>query len=140
MPVNQKKSRRARYFIMGVAMVIFLAWYFGLTARLEDRKGVAAALPAGVALETVAEYVHLGAGYYHDVSVERKLAGLGASVKNGKLYDSAGREIRFFSRYGGGAKPPPHMLQELEEERARLKSQFTVIDLAPNNPRNPPPH
>ena len=121
--------------------------YLRLPPTLRDRGAVTACLPPGVTLSTVAEYRPTGTmsrvkntmeSDYNEITVERKLAEIGARAKGGKLYDAGGREIRFFKDYGGGAKPPPQMIQSLQEERRRLKSLYTVIELAPFDPRHPP--
>jgi hypothetical protein len=124
-----------------------LAGYVRLPPTLRDRNAVSASLPAGITLSTVAEYRPTGKmarvknsnePVYDEITVEQKLAEVGARAKSGKLYDAAGKEIRVFRGYGGGAKPPPQMIQSEHEERARLKSLYTVIDVAPFDPRHPP--
>jgi hypothetical protein len=75
---------------------------------------------------------------YDAITVERKLAEIGAHAAGGKLYDADGRELRFFRRYGGGAQPPPQMIEAEQKELRRLKSLYTDIELAPFDPRHPP--
>ena len=127
-----------------VILVVICLW---LRDPLRDRSAVTACLPPGITLSTVAEYRSRGTMSrvkntmepdYNEITVERKLAEIGARAKGGILYDAGGREIRFFKGYGGGAKPPPQMIQSLQEERRRLMSLYTVIELAPFDPRHRP--
>lgn len=69
------------------------------------------------------------------VTVEEKLIQLKASCKNGKLVDAAGREIRFFRLEGCWGNPPAdyqEILQRQTEELARLRKQYTIIEMTCN--------
>jgi hypothetical protein len=149
-----RPPRRPWPFRMGMPMAaitlgaaILLVVYLMSPPSLEDPGAVAACLPPGITLATVAEYRPTTARVtvknttmpaYEEITVRRKLAELGAYHSGGKLYDANGREIRFFKGYGGGAKPPPQMVGAEQRERQRLRDLYTVIELAPFDPRDPP--
>jgi hypothetical protein len=76
-----------------------LVLFLGLPPTLRDPGAVTACLPAGITLSTVAEYhptSTMSWVNYNEITVERKLAQIGARARGGKLFDAGGREIRFF--------------------------------------------
>jgi hypothetical protein len=132
---------------IALGMLGLIVLFLRLPPTLRDPIAVSACLPSGITLRTVAEYRPTGKvtwvknseePVYDEITVGQKLAELGARAKDGKLYDAGGNEVRIFRGYGGGAKPPPQMIQSLQEERARLKSLYTVVEIAPFDPRHPP--
>jgi hypothetical protein len=144
-------SKRIRTWIVKAAIALsalaILVLYLRLPLTLRDPGAVTACLPPGITFSTVAEYRPTGTMSrvkntmerdYTEITVAQKLAEIGVRSKAAKLYDASGREIRFFKGYGGGAKPPPQMIQSLKEERRRLESLYTVIELAPFDPRHSP--
>ena len=146
------QAKRQRTWIVRAAIALgalgVLVLYVFRPPALHDPVAVAACLPRGITLSTVAEYRPTGTMSwqgntkefdYNAVTVERKLAEIGARARGGKLYDPDGREIRLFRPSGGGGAPPAVRVMEAEHrELQRLKSLYRVIELATYNPRNPP--
>ena len=67
----------------------------------------------------------------HKVTVEDKLAQLGARCNEGKLVDAEGKEIRFYRLHCFGA-PTSFAMEALRQERAELdalKDKYTVIEM-----------
>ena len=96
---------------LAVGALAALVLYFVSPPRLRHPGAVSACLPREITLATVAEYHPTGRMVqvknakvfdYQEITVEQKLAELGAHVSDGKLLDSQGREIRFFRRYAAG--------------------------------------
>jgi hypothetical protein len=88
-----------------------------------SREELAPLLPPSLTLETRSDD--------DDLTVEDKLRGLGAHVKDGKIVDSSGREVRFVSRFIPGAQPDPKEWQERQQREAeeldRLREKYTVV-------------
>ncbi len=66
------------------------------------------------------------------ITAQEKLDGLKARCKKGKLVDSRGREILFYSLIGCWGNPPadyPEILEHQQKELADLKKRFTVIEI-----------
>ncbi len=63
------------------------------------------------------------------LTVEKKLAGMKARCRRGKLVDARGREIRFLRSSCWGNPPPDYLeiRQRENEELARLQKRYTVI-------------
>jgi hypothetical protein len=59
-------------------------------------------------------------------TVKDELEKVGAHVKDGKLYDNSGREIRFFTQHTGGYVGKS-VLDKEREELSRLRDEYTVI-------------
>jgi hypothetical protein len=93
--------------------------------HLVNRPSISRVMPAGVQFGDYVEHGPLG----HKVTVEEKLARLGAHVRDGKLYDVTGRPITFFRHYDGGMQPPAGMLEQMDAELKRLKKDHTVIEI-----------
>ena len=96
-----------------------------------DWSAVAACLPAGVTLTTEFCPDNAGCAPERRTTVKRKLAELGARARDGKLYDSAGKEIVFYHVPSRGA--PPSRDQE-QQERGRLEElrrKHTVVLMYP---------
>jgi hypothetical protein len=90
-----------------------LVLYLGLPPTLRNPRAVTACLPPGITLSTMAEYHPTGTmswvkdimqPAYNEITVEQKLAEIGACAKGGKLYDAGGKAIRFFR----GNRDDPH--------------------------------
>jgi hypothetical protein len=72
----------------------------------------------------------------------QKLAELKASCRQGRLVDAAGKEIRFFRLEGCWGNPPEgyqEILRKQNEELARLRERYTVIEMT-CNPDGVPQH
>lgn len=96
-------------------------------------------LPAGVKPADVVDAVLMSKGPARDVvkkvTVQEKLIELNASCRDGKLVDSAGKEIYFYRLIGCWGMPPPdheEILQRQAEELEALRKQYTVIELTCN--------
>jgi hypothetical protein len=96
-----------------------------------DWSAVSACLPAGVALTTEFCPDRAGCAPEERTTVRRKLAGLGARPRGGKLYDSAGREIVFYPVPARGAPPPPELEQQERRQLDELRRQHTVVLMYP---------
>jgi hypothetical protein len=132
---------------MALGALGLLVAYLFRPPTLRDTIAISECLPPGITLSTVVEYRPTGKmvrvkntiePVFDEVTVEQELAKVGARASGGKLYDAGGKEIRIFKGYGGGAKPPPQMMQSEQAERRRLKSLYTLIEVAPFDPRHPP--
>lgn len=74
-------------------------------------------------------------GVVKKLNVQEKLGELNARCRDGKLVDSAGREVYFYRLTGCWGMPPPdyeEILQRQTEELVALKKQYTVIELTCN--------
>jgi len=125
---------------MALGTVGLLVLYFGLPPYLDDRRAVAACLPPDVTLSTVAEYPRMTNTWlvpFNAITVERRLAELGAHAADGKLYDRDGKEILFiFARRHGGARQGQEVEERERQERDRLERLYRVIVL-PRHPSEP---
>ena len=68
-------------------------------------------------------------------TVEQTLGGLRAICKNDKLTDASGKEIYFYHRVGCWGNPPQNyneILQKQQDELARLKKKYTVVEMTCN--------
>ena len=69
------------------------------------------------------------------VTVAQKLTALNADCKNGTLVDGSGNQIYFYMLTGCWGNPPSNyqeILQQQEAELARLRQQYTVIEMTCN--------
>lgn len=69
------------------------------------------------------------------VTVQDKLNGLGARCRRGRLVDSRGKEIRFYTLAGCWGNPPADYLEIMEKERqelARLKRRYRIVEIQCN--------
>ena len=96
---------------------------------LSNERAIASFLPEYVTLDTPLsqhDWEPDGGG----PTVRDKLIELGASVRDGKLCDASGKEIRFVIRHGGG---DTHRFEERQAaqraEEQELKKQYTVVVL-----------
>jgi hypothetical protein len=83
-------------------------------------------LPPGIALS---ELVSQG------LTVEARLAQLGARCKGDRLVDVSSREIRFYRLTGCWGNPPagyPRLLERQRVELDELKRQYSVIEISCN--------
>jgi hypothetical protein len=119
--------------------------YAFLPPTLADREAVTAFLPSGIKLDTIAEYQWRSTlkglkpvTTYREVTVERRLAEVGAKVVGGKLCDRSGREIRFYKHICLGTQLGDGTVEAWHKELAQLRSRYTVIEVAGCDPRNPP--
>jgi len=101
----------------------------------------AGCLPADVHLDDVVDaHVVASSGdgrpaVIDKVMVKQKLTALQASCRDGKLVDGAGRELRFYRLVGCWGNPPYNyqaILHRQQEEIARLKEHYTVIEMTCN--------
>ncbi len=101
---------------------------------------LAACLPSGVELSTVAEIQRAPVSNASDspkkVTVEDKLQALSAKcTAEKKLIDARGKEIVFFHLTGCWGHPPPNYQEVLQQQRAaleELKKDHTVIEITCN--------
>ena len=76
-----------------------------------------------------------GATLVEKITVEQKLTELKANCKNGKLVDGAGTEIYFYKLTGCWGNPPRNyheILERQQAELAKLRKQYTVIEMTCN--------
>ena len=69
------------------------------------------------------------------ITVEQKLTELKANCRNGKLVDGAGTEIYFYKLTGCWGNPPRNyqeILERQEADVAKLRKQYTVIEMTCN--------
>lgn len=132
--MNQSKPRpRPRALLAGLLSGV------GALFLLTGAKGsgdVASCLPEGIKSDDV---VMAPSGKPHPrtedeptVTVREALKAAGARCRKGKLVDSKGKEIRFFRLAGCWGNPPAdyrEILQHQEEELARLKKEYRVMEM-----------
>lgn len=100
-------------------------------AIVPGRTGFARCIPAGRALTDVVRVNENRT----KTTVQQELTTLGAGCVNGKLVDRNDREIRFYDLVGCWGNPPPNYQETLarqEAELAKLKKQYTVIEMTCN--------
>jgi hypothetical protein len=94
---------------------------------------VSQCLPTAVKLIDV---VSVDIGGAHQITVEDKLNALGAHCSSdNKLRDRSGKEIYFYPLTGCWGNPPinaAEILQQQTDEIAKLKEQYTVIEMTCN--------
>ena len=75
------------------------------------------------------EVVSYGPKGVQSVTVEKKLIGMKARCRGGKLLDAKGREIRFFRPSCWGNPPPDYLeiRQREDNELVKLKKHYSVI-------------
>ena len=112
----------------------------GTGAISDDVKKLAPLLPDGTQL-TDRGVVTGAVGDKQVMTVGEKLTQLRAYSQDGTIYDGSGKEIKFFHwpMPSGVAGPPPGtdnytIQQRAAEELARLKKQYTVIEVASSMP------
>ena len=119
-----------RISILGAGAILFLSF---VTHRPQSFSGC---LPEAIKPTDVVSSRLVGSSKaVKKVTVEGKLIQLKASCKNGKLIDAAGREIRFFRLEGCWGNPPAdyqEILQRQSDELARLRTQYTIIEMTCN--------
>jgi hypothetical protein len=90
-------------------------------------------LPAGTKLTDV---VSVSAGGANAITVEQTLNNLGAQcTPDNKLVDRSGKEVRFYHLTGCWGNPPENyqeILQKQADDIAKLKTQYTVIEMTCN--------
>jgi hypothetical protein len=94
-----------------------------------------ACLPSGIELSSVVSAQAMGGSKVSKVTVQQRLDEIGARCQNGKLVDSAGKEIRFYPLKGCWGNPPDNyqdILQQQQVELDKLRAQYTVIEMTCN--------
>ena len=98
-------------------------------------------LPAGIKLSDVVEATSAGIANgqpvgLHKVTVEQRLSELKATCSSdNKMVDGSGKQIVFYRLTGCWGNPPAsaqEILRKQGEEIARLKQQYTVIEMTCN--------
>ena len=92
--------------------------------RNRKKAAIVDCIPADVPRD---EFVTRQAGRV--INVEQKLKMMEAYCDQGKLLTRAGREIRFFRPYCGGAAPPPDLMLRKRQELEELQKHYEVIVL-----------
>jgi hypothetical protein len=109
-----------------------------LSGPRNQRDAVEGCLPEGIKASDVVSAVRLrkdGSDKIEKTTVEDKLRSLGARCENGKLVNSAGKEVCFYRLVGCWGNPPFNfrdILRRQNEELARLREHCTVIEMTCN--------
>jgi hypothetical protein len=101
-------------------------------------------LPAGITPSEVVSAVRVkgpASDKVEKTTVQDRLRSLGARCQDGKLVDSAGKEICFFRLVGCWGNPPFNyrdILRRQNEELSKLREHRTVIEITCNPSGLPP--